>query len=214
MKQYIFKFFCFYLLLTSCAFAGNTSLTSYYPPPTAAYNKINVATNYTSSLCKNTVNVCCPGGNSGTTYYDTTHQALYICGAVLTSSPANGSIHADSNGTVHVVMGGQDVVFPSECLNKFCSYNITSGNTCNSGNCSYMALPGGFNVQGSCPSGFVQTSVNSSLVVASPSTWYDLLQTSPTTCVAAIVCCTSSLNTGLLPTSTGYPPDENTTSPP
>ena len=107
MKQYIFKFFYFYLLLTSCAFAGNTALTSYYPPPTAAYNKINVATNYTSSLCKNTVNVCCPGGNSGTTYYDTTHQALYICGAVHTSSPANGSIHADSNGTVHVVMGAR-----------------------------------------------------------------------------------------------------------
>jgi len=211
MKQYIFKFFCFYLLLASCAFAGNTTLTSYFPPPTAAYNKINVATNYTSSLCNNTVFVCCPGGNSGTTYYDTTLKTLYICGPVAhTSSPANGAIHADSSGTVHVVMGNQDVVFPSECLNKFCSYNIASGNAClGAGSCSYMNNPSSFNVQGSCPSGFVQTPVDSS-----SANWYDLLQTSPTTCVASIVCCTSSFNSSAAISSTGYPPDENSTSPP
>ena len=205
MKKCI-SIFSFILFIASCAFAGTTTLTTYYPAPTAAYNKVNISTNYnppngTQAACGGSIPI-------GSTYFDTTTNVLSVCTSTGNSSPANGTIyHKDNTGILHVVMNGQDATYPQECFNKFCSYTIVNGQICsNVGSCAYMTNPTPSLPQGNCPSGFNQLPVD-------PTTdWYDLLQTSNTTCVASIVCCTSSYNSGAS-SSVGYPPDETSTIP-
>jgi hypothetical protein len=58
--------FFFFILFTCHAFAGSTSLTTYYPTPTAAYNKVSLATNSTPSCLAHPP---CP---NGTLYVDST----------------------------------------------------------------------------------------------------------------------------------------------
>jgi hypothetical protein len=206
MKKFISISFFFALLFTSYAFAGTMTLTTYYPPPTAAYNKVNLAKNYTANATTGQASSYCKGNNTPPgTYLDTTSGSpgiLSVCTGNGTSTPVNGAIHADSTGALHVVMNGQDVVYPQECYNKFCSY--TTGTPAP---CANYRNPNP-TPQGLCPNGFYQIPVNSS------SAYYDTFQTSPTYTVISIVCCSVSMPASTPSGSTGNPPPETSSPPP
>ena len=51
-----------FILLASNSFAGQTTLSTYYPPPIAAYNKIKLAVNYT--IPTTTAMAYCTGNNN------------------------------------------------------------------------------------------------------------------------------------------------------
>ena len=211
--------FFFSLLFTSYSFAGTTTLTTYYPPPTAAYNKVNLSTapipiNAASTTCCTASTVCssgtCAGSNgacgccnsSNVGFNYTYGTNIYACTNTGISILANGNLHGDSlgTGTLHVVMmGGQDIVYPPECYNKFCSYSGV--NTCT----AYMT-----NTAGNCQPGFTQIPVNSS------NGWDDSFQTSPTTTVISIACCSTGVSNFIASApagSTTYPADEGTAPP-
>jgi len=96
------SFFLFFTLLAGYALAGTTSLTSYYPPPTAAYNTVTLSPKVT------TVN---PNSVS--------------CGSVMT--PKNqGALSMDSSGNLKICIGGQAIPYPQECYNDFCTYDSTA----------------------------------------------------------------------------------------
>jgi hypothetical protein len=178
MKKLIFIFF--FLFLTPAAFhafAGTTSLVTWYPPPTGSYNQVNLSSNYTSPLVTNSL--ACP--NSTTVYLDSTTKALYQCTGVGTSTlyclnPANsGTIIADNTGTLHVCNGTTDTIYPAECTNIFCSYDKLAF-PAGTATCSTANLP-------ACPAGFsLLTPINGALS-------YDQFQTSSNTMVISIVCC-------------------------
>jgi len=238
MKQSIFQLFCFFFILFNLsAFAGTTTLTTYYPPPTAAYNKVNLSTvpiaiqdasttcctastACSSGTCTSTSGACgcCNSNNVGFNYsYPTLNPQIYACTGNGTSSLANGNLHGDSSGhtgTLHVLMNGTDVIYPPECYNIFCSYDHTVH--------PYSDSVGGQSCSGftsttintppnpSCHSGFNATPVNSL------SGYYDMFQTSPTNTVVSVVCCTTGVTKFIStasPGSSSWPPDETTTPP-
>jgi len=71
MKKCTLLFFFFFILLCGFAFAGKTSLTTYYPAPTAAYNKIKLSTNANNIDCTNPI-------NNGEVFVDTS-GTLNVC---------------------------------------------------------------------------------------------------------------------------------------
>jgi len=230
MKQSIFQLFCFFFILFNLsAFAGTTTLTTYYPPPTAAYNKVNLSTVPitikdssttccpTSPICtsSNGASGCCNSNNVGFNY--TYNNQFYACTGSGISSLANGNLHGDSlgTGTLHVLMNGTDVIYPPECYNKFCSYNHTvppyndsvGGQSCSGFTSTTLIKP----PVPPCQPGFNATPVNNS------SGYYDMFQTSPTNTVVSVVCCTTGVTNFIKtasPGSTAWPTDETTTTPP
>jgi hypothetical protein len=179
MKNFISIFFCFFFFLLTCnAFAvKTTTLATYYPPPTAAYNTVNLSTNYALPTTTNTAANFCSSSNPGAIYlYSTPPPIYYVCTGVGTSSVANGIVHGDTSGTgtLHVIMkNGQDIIYPQECYNAFCSY--TSPAT------ACPATPG-------CPLGFIQ---QKPIDLNSPADNSDVFQTSANNYVISIVCCSS-----------------------
>ncbi len=218
MKKSYSLFFGFFLIFCqSYAFAGTTSLTTWYPPPSASYKQVNLSIN-NATLTTTAANFCtganngaifrdiagnqetCTGagtsstqGNycashAGTLYTDSAGNiqqcgsATAYCGTI--ALPANnGTLIGDGTGTLHLCNSGTDSIYPAECFNKFCTYDLSIDTT----GASCASFTGGSNgVQGQCPSGFVQTT-------ASPSapTVYDQFQTTTNTVVISIVCCST-----------------------
>jgi len=131
-KNFSLFLFLFTILFTCFAFAGTTSLTTYYPAPTAAYNKVKLSTNAS---------------------YSTTPNTGY-CGSTLTPLN-NGAIFIDSSGNLNVCMNGQATSYPQECYNRFFSYDTSSppaGATWS----DYRKLYTSTN----CQSGFIQVPVD------------------------------------------------------
>jgi hypothetical protein len=167
MKKCISLFSLFFILYSSDTFAGTTTLISYYPPPSAAYNQVSLSTNYTAPV--NTQAAYCPGNNSGI-FIDKT-GTLYQCTGANSSQPycktaANGTVVVDNYGNLHVCKnaGGvvADSIFPQQCYNAFCSYDLT-----------YSAGP----CTPSCQNGFTSQG------------FADTFQTSPSTSLVSIACC-------------------------
>ena len=212
-------FFLLFLLFTFSAFAGQTVLTTYYPPPTAAYNKVKLATNFTAAYTNSDPNAYCTPLNTGIIFVYKNTKTLYKCPSTYIgpygisnpvpaycSDPGNaGAILADSLGVLHVCMNNQDTIYPQQCYNDFCSYDITQHPTCDADStCTckpYMI--GTINQKGACSSGFIQMPVDSTKVKT-----YDTFQTSAQISVVSIVCCTASYNSTAATPDTGSPNNE------
>ena len=128
----ILTFFSF--ILISChALATTTYLSTYYPPPVGAYNKVQLSSNYTAAST-----TVCNGLNNGVIYANTSGILMTcVLGAPQTYCNAsnNGALIADNNGTLHVCTNnGTSSIYPQECYNAFCSYDSTTDpggvNTC------------------------------------------------------------------------------------
>ena len=213
-------------MLSSWAWAGSTTLTTYYPPPKAAYNKVNLATNYAIPVNNSSMGSYCTSSNVGATYCVCaglsngancancpTTPTYYVCTGAGFSTAATGVVHGDANGNLHEVMSGQDIIYPQECYNNFCSYTIAYGQTCagmlvgSSCHASGYDTNYGTPTKGKClNSSFYEIPVNQT------NAYYDLFQTSPTNCVVSVICCTSgTYNAAGALDPNGNPPDETTT---
>jgi len=226
MKQCVsIYFFLFFILFACYAFAGTTTLTTYYPPPTAAYNKVNLSTAPTAILPTTCATNCvatkgangvCTLANVGFNY--TYNAQIYACNGLNSSALADGNLHGDisGSGNLHVVMaGGQDTVYPPECYNKFCTYNPNLPATLDSlgghlclgfTNTSALTAP-----VPPCQPGFNATPVNSL------SGYNDSFHSSPDTTIVSIVCCTTGVTNFITNASAGsttFPHGETTTTPP
>jgi len=119
----IFLFF-FSLLLASLAFAvQTTTLTSYYPPPKAAYNKIQLATNAT--IPSTTAANYCTSSNIGAPFFTSIFDQIDKCtgtGAYIRSNCNNfpGIIYYD-NSTGFPFSGNLVECSTSSGPLKFCS---------------------------------------------------------------------------------------------
>jgi len=122
MKKYTSIYFIFFFFLLTChAFAGTTSMSTYYPAPTGSYNQVQLNTKYQPPCVQNPP---CP----------------------------NGTVYADNTGTLHVVMNGQDTIFPQQCYNTFCTFDLSNRvNGRFGGSCSIFS-------QSSCAPGFYPVS--------------------------------------------------------
>jgi len=117
-------------------------------------------------------------GNQGAVFTNNA-GALYECTNVAgfstpyCSVAPTGSVLADYTGVLHVCMAGQDSIYPQECYNDFCSYDMTDPNGPIS--CSYANVP--------CQAGFhpLQTLGNT--------TYTDSIWASKNTFVVSYVCC-------------------------
>lgn len=169
-------------------FAGTTTLTTFYPAPTGAYNTVKMATNYVSSTVTSTASCT----NSSTIFKNTATGTLYQCTGTGTASAyctaANqGNIIVDSTGTLHVCMYNSssssylDTIFPQQCYNVFCGYD-SSVYTLAASSCAAYATQTA-NTQGLCPNGFNQIAVDGI------GNTYDQFQTSPSNKTVSIVCC-------------------------
>jgi hypothetical protein len=125
MKKHVLTTFFFLTLLSiPNAFAGTTILTTYYPPPVAAYNQVKLSTNYISSFTNASG---CNAGNVNTIYRDQSSLHLYQCQTppnppTLYCSNNAGAVLLDNTGVLHVCTGsGTDSIFPQECFNSYCS---------------------------------------------------------------------------------------------
>ena len=180
MKKYIpISFASLFLLTVSYVFAGNTSLSTYFPPPSASYNTIKLATNYVA--VSNTVAAYCTGaGSLNAIFLNSVTNTLYQCTATAGSanpycaSAAAGTVLADSTGTLHICVNGTDVIYPQQCHNVFCSYDSQFAASC--------AV--------ACPTGFSQAPLDS---LGSMS---DKFQTTAHTWITSIVCCSNLCLTG------------------
>ena len=110
-----FIIICCLLLFTTPIFAGTTSLTTYYPPPTAAYNKINLATN--SVLPFTTAAAYCTGSNINALYSDITLGTLYKCtgsgasSAISCSSAPDGTLFLEKGHRLRICSSGAQPVY-------------------------------------------------------------------------------------------------------
>jgi hypothetical protein len=91
----------------------------------------------------------------------------------------NGTIFADSTGTLHVCNNGVSSNYPQECYNIFCSYDKSIYSLTTSSCSPYTAT-----IPNVCPSGFTQTAISST----APQ-YYDTFQTSTNTVVVYAACC-------------------------
>lgn len=165
----------FVLFSASAAFAGGTiSLTTYYPPPTAAYNTVKLATNSANSNAPSeTPNLYCTGANNGAIFINSNTGVLNECNGVSSSvtycsvTANNGTLYSDNNGNLHVCMNGQSSVFPQQCYNSFCS--------CAALPCSLCTA--------SCANGFA------SIPVDAAGDSYDTFQTASNNYVYSYACC-------------------------
>jgi hypothetical protein len=214
MKKAFFILFLIFLTSVNCySFAGTTSLTTWYPPPSASYKQVTLSTK--NSLCTSTFANYCNGSNNGATFLDgsgnldtcpgtsggnycASHAgSLYTdsMGVIqqcqsgtpycgTTATPANnGTLIGDCTGTLHLCNGGTDSLYPPECFNKFCTYD-SSIDTTGATCASYTT--GTVGQQGQCPNGFVQTTTS-----PSAPTNYDQFQTTTNTQIISIVCCST-----------------------
>lgn len=179
------------------ATTGTTSLTTWYPSPTAAYNTVKLATNYISPTVTSPIGGC-TAGNANTIFLDSTSNTLKVCTGVLnTATPYcgtsgtplnNGTLIADTTGTLHVCNNGTDAIYPQICYNSFCSFDLSTASAA----CIATPTPSCCSPALACPSGvgsggFTQIAIDSSAV---PKT-FEAFQTSKNTEVISIVCCNS-----------------------
>jgi uncharacterized membrane protein YgcG len=191
MKNCIVIILFFIFLLVICkTFAGTTSLTSYYPPPRGDYNKVVLATNYTSSTVKTAGNC----KDTTTLFVDSTTGILQKCTGFGTSTPycslanTTGTVVADTQGILHACIQdpktgtAQSVTYPQECYNYFCSYDNTK----------YAAPPNANNpcniTSNPCKVGFNATYVDGKV----PPDAYDCFNTASSTTVVSYLCCSGT----------------------
>ena len=199
MKNYIsLSLISFFILSTSCVLAGTTSLSTNYPPPTAAYNKVKLATNATVAYTSGTVTSGpgCPGtitanpptvftDNTGTLYEcylvsgsPTTAPYCSIRNAANTAYLNNGAILADSNGSLHVCMKGVSASYPQECYNSFCTPSAANDNCYN-----YMNQTQLSSYSATCQNGFIRQYLDTKNNI------YESFNTANGTTVYSATCC-------------------------
>jgi hypothetical protein len=185
MRKSISIFSCFFLISLQCyAFTGTTTLTTWYPPPSASYNQVKFSTNNVAA--SNTPAIYCTLNNH-TLFLNSTTNTIYQCtGAVggatlycLTAS--NGTMLADNSGTLHVCMNNVDTIYPPACYNEFCAYDVSLATAA----CQTTPTPSCCNSVPSCPSGFTQTAVDLT------GDMFDAFLTSTRTQIISITCCSS-----------------------
>ncbi len=182
-------------------------MATYYPAPTAAYSEVKFGTNVVAAAPATSDTTYCTGNPTNPLFLDSSTQTIFTCAsggttcpggvnnceyAYSTPAPKSGTVLVDSMGTIHVMMvnsGGvlQDVIYPQQCYNSFCSYNPVSDPT---GSITCPSYVGGTGVgtQGPCKNGFTQSTVDSNHDA------YNQYQTSATSAVVSLVCCSGIIN--------------------
>lgn len=177
MKIKFLSICVFLMLLSGLASAGTTTMTSWYPPPTAAYNQIKLTTGIVASGITPAF-YCTSAGHIGSYFLNSLNNAVYQCttatgGAVSFCSTNSNSMIADNTGTIHICNSTTDTIYPQQCYNSFCSYDSSTGAT----SCSP-----------SCAPGYFEESIDS-LGDCS-----DKFQTSVHTFITSILCCSTNTN--------------------
>ena len=217
MKKFALLLFCLFLTLsTSSSYAGQTTLTTYYPPPVGAYNKFKLALNAT--LSTSTAAAFCTGNNNyayflvknGSVYSEyqckgkqitwSTYSLYNYC----TSNPR--AIFTDINGNLQQCKSSGGI-FSSFCSSATNGTLIadTSGNLhvcinnqetiypqqCYNKSCTYDPTATNY-----CPISCNQPGLTTQLIAGS-----NVFQTSATSETLSLVCCSGIPQGSKIPSS-------------